>query len=321
MTSPTAADNAPPWLVARGPWVYHWHMAFLVLLLVVLAPSAAHAWGPVTHLTHGALVLEGLGLIGIALQRLLRDHRLEFLYGCIGADITLAKKYTRDEQAHCHSWDVGWAVLEGAQSDAQRAFAYGYLTHLAGDVVSHNHYVPLQTILSYKARGLGHIYWEARFDTMQTMKRRALVAEMRAHKFPECDALVERVVSRTLFPFATDKRIFEYFIAIHDLGQWHKIVASLARNSRYRLSPSIVKGYNRVCSQNATDVLIRGKDADCQSEDPTGENALASAERIRAALRAMQGSGSVPRALSEQVLRMERNRDVALPCCQPLLAV
>ena len=96
--------------------------AFLILLF---SPTQASAWGPITHLAHGSGVLGDLTILGLSLQRLLRRHRLEYLYGCVGADITQAKKYTRAQQAHCHSWSVGWLLLERAENDAQRAFAYG----------------------------------------------------------------------------------------------------------------------------------------------------------------------------------------------------
>ena len=86
-----------------------WWCGAVAVALVLLLPAEASAWGPITHLTHGAEVLRNLTIVGVALQRLLRTHRLEYLYGCVGADITQAKKYTRAEQAHCHSWPVGWA--------------------------------------------------------------------------------------------------------------------------------------------------------------------------------------------------------------------
>src|SRR5258708_871840 len=95
----------------------------IAFLLVVFAPAHASAWGPITHLVHGSGVLENLTILGVSLQQLLRAYRLEYLYGCVGADITQAKKYTRAQQAHCHSWQVGWAILQRAHTDAQRAFA------------------------------------------------------------------------------------------------------------------------------------------------------------------------------------------------------
>lgn len=276
-------------------------MVIVAVLFVLIAPSEALAWGPITHLAHGADVLRDLTIVGVALQRLLADHRLAYLYGCIGADITQAKKYTRAQQAHCHSWRVGWAVLDQAQTDTERAFAYGYLTHLASDVYSHNHYVPTQLVVSFETLALRHIYWEARFDALQDVSAREIVGEMRRARFPECDALVRRAVSRTLFPFSTDKRIFNSFIAIHDLDQWHGIMQRLIANSRYELPPATVQRYNHACRDSIIDMMVRGKRADNQLADPTGLVALTAAKEIRSTLKALARRGQVSRKLQTEI--------------------
>jgi hypothetical protein len=249
----------------------------------------------------------------LALQRLLSRHRLEFLYGCVGADITQAKKYTRAQQAHCHSWQVGWSLVERAVNDRQRAFAYGYLTHLAGDVYSHNHYVPTQLIVSFQARALRHIYWEARFDSQQQTKARQIIRELRRGDFSECDGLVETVVSRTLFSFRTDKRIFDSFIAIHDLDQWHQVMSRLVRNSRFALPQTIVEDYNRACSAAVRDVLANGKDAACQTADPTGLQAIQLAKRVRRDLKALDRRGRIPAKLIRQIEEIDRDRCLHSP--------
>jgi hypothetical protein len=288
-------------------------MAWLIaaiLGVVLFTPAQAWAWGPITHLTHGSAVLEDLTIVGVALQQLLRRHRLAYLYGCIGADITQAKKYTRWQQAHCHSWPVGWAILQRAESDTQRAFAYGYLTHLAGDVYSHNHFVPTQLIVSFRARTLRHIYWEARFDSLQHARHRHIIRELRGHHFPECDALVKRVVSRTLFSFNTDKRIFNSFIAVHDVGQWYRILGRLSARSRYPLPPDVVARYNAVCHASISDVLQHGKHADCQSADPTGLMALTLAKGVRRTLKALERRGRLTRKLQEEIAALNERREL-----------
>jgi len=285
-------------------------IAVVAFLAVLLAPAGAWAWGPITHLAHGADVLADLTILGAALQQILRRHSLEYLYGCVGADITQAKKYTRAQQAHCHSWEVGWSVLEHATTDAQCAFAYGYLTHLAGDCYSHNHFVPTQLIVSYSARTLRHVYWEARFDTLQQTEHRQIIRELRRHRFPECDELVRDVVSRTLFPFRTDKRIFDSFIAVHDLDQWYRIIRRLTAASRYALPQAIVERYNGVCRAAVFDVLARGKKAACQEADPTGLEALALAKEIRALLRTLERRGTVPRRLREDIEALDARADL-----------
>lgn len=280
----------------------------LALLILALVPAEGWAWGPITHLTHGSEVLGNLTILAVGLQRLLRRHRLEYLYGCVGADITQAKKYTRAQQAHCHSWEVGWLLLERAANDKQRAFAYGYLTHLAGDVYSHNHFVPTQLIVSFRARALRHVYWEARFDSQQASNARDIIRDLRHNEFPECDELVESVISRTLFSFRMDKQIFNSFIAVHDLDQWHQIMNRLSRGSKFALPGEVISQYNQACSAAVQDVLVCGKAAACQTADPTGLLAIDLAKRVRRNLKALQRQGRVSPKLQKQIDAMDRNR-------------
>jgi len=295
-------------------------LAVCAFFVLVFAPAQASAWGPITHLVHGSGVLANLTILGISLQRLLRRHRLEYLYGCIGADITQAKKYTRAQQAHCHSWPVGWLLLERADNDAQRAFAYGYLTHLAGDVFSHNHYVPTQLIVSFRARTLRHVYWEARFDAQQQAAHRLVVRELRGHRFPECDALVRDVVSRTLFSFRTDKRIFRGFIAIHDLEQWHRVMQRLSARSRYPLPFEVVQRYNAACHGSIVDLLQRQKESACQDADPTGLRMITLAKELRRSLKALDRQGRITAKLQGEIDALEERVDLeatigAVPMC------
>lgn len=293
-------------------------LAFAAAIAVLLAPTEAWAWGPITHLTHGVDALASLTIASATLQRVLRKHRLEYLYGCVGADITQAKKYTRAQQAHCHSWEVGWEILERAHTDAQRAFAWGYLTHLAGDVYSHNHFVPTQMVVSFRAQALRHVYWEARFDIMQPKPPRDVIRELREHDFPECDRLVEEVVARTLFSFKMDKRIFNSFIAVHDLDQWHRIVARLTQRSRYGLPTELVTRYNTACHESIVDLFLRAKGSACQEADPTGFRALEQAKHVRATLRKLLRLGKITPGLEKKVRALDEERDLNLPCCAPL---
>jgi hypothetical protein len=290
-----------------------------VFVVLLGAPTQAWAWGPITHLAHGSAVLQNCTIVGVALQQLLRRHRLAYLYGCVGADITQAKKYTRAQQAHCHSWPVGWAILQRAQTDTQRAFAYGYLTHLAGDVYAHNHFVPTQLIVSFRARTLRHIYWEARFDALQHSAHRTIIRELRNHRFPECDELVESVVSRTLFSFRTDKRIFNSFIAVHDIGQWHRVMQRLTLRSRYRLSSEVVRQYNSACNAAVTDLLQHGKHADCQAADPTGLEALTLAKAVRRTLKVLERQGGISRKLQHELDLLNARPELDTSSSLPLL--
>jgi hypothetical protein len=272
-----------------------------VALLLLAWPGDAHAWGPVTHLVHGSQVLDTLSILGPALQEMLREHRLAYLYGCVAADITQAKKYTRGMYTHCHCWPVGWQIVEAARTEREQAFAYGYLSHLAGDVYSHNQFVPIQLVVSYPARALKHIYWEARFDAAQARDRWRLLREVFEHRYPDCDRLVERVVERTLFSFRTNKRIFDSVMALQRFEQWQRMVRRLSERSRYPLPASEVDRFNGVCVAAVQELLCRGKRSRCQHADPTGHAALARAEVLRRKLRALKRRGQLTEAIAAEV--------------------
>lgn len=278
---------------------------------LLLIPDPALAWGPISHLAHGSEMLKCLTILAPTLQQLLSRYPMEYLYGCVGADITLAKKYTRAMQAHCHSWQVGWQILTAAESDGQRAFGWGYLSHLAADVYSHNHFVPTQLVVSFRARTLRHVYWEARFDGMQDVEYRGIVRDLRRQKFPECDALVKSVVARTLFSFGTNKRIFDSVLAFHDWDHWHTLVREVSTRSRYQLPETVVPRYNAACHSNIVDVLRRGHRADCQSADPTGLEALTAAKRVRRSLKALQRRRAVSQAIERRLEDLNLRSDLA----------
>ena len=135
-----------------------------------------------------------------------------------------------------------------------RAFAYGYLSHLASDVYSHNHFVPCRLVTCYEARALRHLYWEARFDGAQPGNRWQLVGQVMAHRYDDCDDVVERVVERTLFSFRTNKRIFSSLMAVQQLEQWHAMVRQVANRSRYDLSPREVDRFNEIFVETIRDL-------------------------------------------------------------------
>ncbi|TMA62557.1 MAG: zinc dependent phospholipase C family protein [Deltaproteobacteria bacterium] len=276
-------------------------LAGAVALLLLAWPSEAHAWGPVTHLVHGSQILASLSTLAPALQEILRAHRLPYLYGCIAADIVQAKKYTRSLYTHCHCWPVGWQLVESARGEREQAFAYGYLSHLAGDVYSHNEYVPVQLIVSYRARTLKHIYWEARFDAAQERDRCRLIRTVLGHRYPDCDRLVERVVERTLFSFRTNKRIFNSVMALQQYGQWQRMIRRLSERSRYPLPTSEVERFNTVCVDAIQDLLVRGQASACQLSDPTGRETLSRAESLRRKLRALRRRGRMTDAIDAEV--------------------
>ena len=131
----------------------------IALLLLALVPSDAFAWTPGTHILLGETVLRNAALLPAALAALIREYPWDFLYGNIAADTSIAKKYARFGR-HCHSWTVGFEILDRAREPQLQSFAWGYLAHLAADVVAHNYFVPHQLAVTSATSAIGHSYWE-----------------------------------------------------------------------------------------------------------------------------------------------------------------
>ena len=98
----------------------------------------------------GNNVLAHLHLFAPSLASVLAAHPEQYLYGCLSADIFIGKgcKFT---PTHSHNWDMGRTLLRQADSAEAQAYAYGYLSHLAADVIAHNYLVP--NILGFSAGG------------------------------------------------------------------------------------------------------------------------------------------------------------------------
>lgn len=275
---------------------------FVALLVLLLDPSRAHAWGPVMHLQLGLDILRQADVLQPSLRMLLESFPYDFLYGCIGADIIFAKGLARMHE-HSHNWNVGHSVLHEASSPPQEAFAYGYLSHLAADTVAHNHFIPICLVRAYSTRTLRHVYWEVRFDGLINHDLWTLAREIARAAPLEEDELIERVVKRTLFSFKTDKRIFSGILVLHRMEHWQRLLQNLSDRSVWKLGAQDFHIYKGLSLQAAMELLTRHKAAACLQKDPIGRAELKRAKRARRILRILERKGQLEPSMVEQALR------------------
>lgn len=257
-------------------------LALVAAALVLVTPGELLAWGPGVHVFLGLETLGSLNLLPSGLAVLLARYPLQFLYGNLAADISMAKKYAPVGR-HCHHWHVGREILAGAGRDpALRAAAHGYLSHLAADVLAHNAFVPRMLLLTSSTRGLGHSYWEHRVDAglggEQLSLARRIVTEFDHER---ADALFDAVLSHTLFSFRTNRRIFRGLIRMSDLQRWQDLFDTVVENSRWEITPAERELYLRHTFQLVLEQLREGEAAGACRADPTGERALETARRVR----------------------------------------
>jgi hypothetical protein len=233
----------------------------------------------------GEAVMRSLSILPVAVAELLREFPYDFLYGSIAADTSIAKKYAPVGR-HCHSWNVGMEILDGARDEPLRAFGLGYLAHLAADSVAHNYFVPKQLAVTSSTSGLGHSYWESRFETHLGTECARRARELILIDHSRSDGLLDRVLSPTIFSTPTNRRIFRGMVHVADSESWQRIFALMTENSRWDLTDDEVERHLMRSFDFVVDWLRRGERSEPYRLDPSGDEPLTTAKRVRrAALR------------------------------------
>ncbi|GLI39999.1 zinc dependent phospholipase C family protein [Geobacter hydrogenophilus] len=263
-----------------------------LLLIILLVPVNAFAWGAGVHLQIGTAVINNLQAVSPAVATVVGEFPHDFLYGCIAADITLGKKFTHYLQ-HCHRWRIGMKVLEYAWNPPQKACAYGYLSHLAADTVAHNYYVPAKTMESFSTLTLKHAYWEMRLETYVDQEIWETGKKVATENYKANDALLRNVLSDTIFSFGTNKRIFNSILLVSRLEKWQQVLKTLSDTSRYTLEEDDRSEYLDLAEEAVFDFMNRLEESRYFQADPTGERALATAEAVRKNLRLLYNAGKI----------------------------
>ena len=225
-------------------------VAVVLLLGFVLIPKTVFAWGPLTHMYLGDQILSCAPLLPAGILALIKKHRQDFLYGNIMADTILGKKYLPDDKSS-HSWEVGLRIFDQAKTWPERAFAYGYLCHLAADTVAH------ETLTDDKGN-MGHTWIELKADSIidkaywlqtvmisRTVRRRS-------------DLLLENSLDRYMFSFKTNKRIYKSIV----------FFSFLNKKRRRGVDRLLIHELHEESIARMLDLLQKGTDSEVLSKNP-----------------------------------------------------
>jgi hypothetical protein len=258
-----------------------WALVVLVAVVAIaLHPTNLWAWTPGTHVFLGDAVLRNLNLLPPHVGELLSAFPSDFLYGSIAADTSIAKKYAAVGR-HCHSWNIGMEIRDEAAEESLKAFSLGYLAHLAADVVAHNYYVPRQLAITSSTTALGHSYWESRVDTHigDVWPRRA--RELLLIDHGRSDGHLDRILSPTLFGNSTNRRIFRGMVRVTDSDSWQRIFQLVSEKSRWDLSDADLSRYLTRSYEYIIDLLSRWEASEPFAFDPSGDEPLRAAKKVR----------------------------------------
>jgi len=282
----------------------------LILLLTIffVFPTDAFAWGVGVHLSLGSCILEASNMLPAALANLLTSQPLDYLYGCVAADITLGKKFTHYLD-HCHNWRVGRQILEQAKQEgpAAEACAYGYLSHLAADTIAHNYYVPLKLSMTFNTVLHNHAYWEIRAEFGIADEVWELAEELSKRDNSQLDQMLSRTVSKTIFSFGTNKQLFNSMMLVSRLQRWHKVLKTVASRSKFQLDDTEHSDY-LLMALDAINGILCDSDSPYWQADPTGDRALTAAKLIRKNLNLLWLDGKLRKDDAELILDELRNR-------------
>lgn len=225
---------------------------------MLLLPETVFAWGPLTHIHFSNELLSLGSLLPPAVYNLLRKYRADFVYGNFMPDIVIGKSYQPRED-HCHSWDVGLRIRDSAVEDYERAFALGYLCHLAADTVAHGEYTA-------GMKNVAHAYNEMKADSLVDVACwiQAVTTDRAVQK--RNDAFLQRSLTSVLFSLRTNSLIFKGVVALAGLhGQGFKSFGILPPAERDRIEP-----YHAESIARMADILMNGPDATVLKSCPIG---------------------------------------------------
>jgi Zinc dependent phospholipase C len=241
--------------------------------------------------------MRSLDTLPIGVAELLRAFPYEFLYGSIAADTSMAKKYAPVGR-HCHSWPVGMEIYAHAPDTPLRAFAFGYLAHLAADAVAHNYFVPRQLAVTSSTTALGHSYWESRFETHLGERYSRRARDLLLGDHASADAHLDGILSPTIFSTQTNRRLFRGMVYVADSESWQRIFHLVAENSRWDLPEDEVAAYVARSYDFIMDLLKRFDGSEAFSLDPSGQEPLDRAKRVRRAALRRGRQGDIQREAS-----------------------
>jgi len=179
---------------------------FLIVITFLLLPASAFAWGPLTHIYLGNELYSLSALLPAGMYEIIRRYKKDFLYGTLMADIILGKKFL-PENKNSHSWDVAFDLLKAASTQQQKAFVYGYMSHLASDTVAHNTYI-------VNKRNFGHSILEMKADSIIDKKYWYQAIGIDKKIQIRNDLFLEKTLERFIFSFKTNKRILRGMVFV-----------------------------------------------------------------------------------------------------------
>ncbi len=229
---------------------------FAFFILFFLMPHSAYAWGPGVHIGVSISIFDQ---INPSIVSLLLANLNEYLYGALAPDFIVGKKYA-DDTKHTHSWDIGFDILNSATTDRQKAFGFGYLTHLAADAVAHGLMIP-RLVGDYKVKSFRHFYIESLANIYCDKSYKYLAKKVLKRYNYDLDTQFKFKVDSVLFSFSVSKVLFKKMLNITFTKQFEHFILSKGFERLVDVRSEVVKDYIELSKQFAIDIIKHREDS------------------------------------------------------------
>ncbi len=245
----------------------------VLVLFDLFFANGVWAWGPAIHTAIGLKIIDEIAFLLPAVAKIIRAYPLQFLYGSLAADFFVGKGQKK-KKGHSHNWETGFRFFESAANDSEAAYGYGFLSHLAADVVAHNYFVPELIHAASTWKRAGHIYWEAKADQSLGFSYTRTARHLLSMKELGCDHLLRSAVKTSRNGFKTRKHLFTQTVRLSDFLNYSQSRGLVNMGFRYQIPEEYLAFMINLSFRLVKDFLTRQESSLCLSFDPIGSENL-----------------------------------------------
>lgn len=248
-------------------------LAAVAAFAFVLLPESAYAWGPGVHISIAEWLLSNLSILPASVAHTIATHKDAFKYGALSADIFIGKGSTV-VPGHSHNWETGLTLLQNVQSPKLRSYAYGYLSHLAADVVAHNNYVPSLMSGAPTSGKFGHVYIEAQADRMVRWNSNSVRGLFKISCTDhDCELLA--ATNKNKSGFAIRKQVFRSSVALCGGYPWKTSLKLIHHTMPGAADRKYLRSMIDASVRSVVNILSKQDKSAVIGVDPIGATALA----------------------------------------------
>jgi hypothetical protein len=245
----------------------------IIILKELISADGAWAWGPAVHTVISCNMIGSSTQILPAIASIIQSFPHEYIYGGISADFFIGKGQKR-KKGHSHNWETGFKFLSEVDNEKEAAYAYGFLSHLAADVVAHNYFVPDLIHRISKWKRIGHFYSEAVADKFVDPLYLKIAKGVLAMDHTVCDKLLKSSPVRNSYGLKTKKRIYSQSVRISDYLYCLPVFSDIEISSSYNVEDEHMAFMIELSFKLVKDLLSYPDSSACLSHDPIGSDNL-----------------------------------------------